>query len=134
LIRFEQPVLRQINSVVAQGRKYDLGPSFYFKQDDWTITCDLVDGRVVRIGYGKRGEWTEEQFALVLAYNSQGQKWTPTGNPKMAKYSRSWKRSDGATAEWNSSFGMRMVVPAYHRAKQVAEARARAEASRKPKI
>lgn len=131
--RFGKPNLRSNHSAIAQGKSWVLGPSYHFRQDDWSISCDLVDGRCVRIGYSKGGDWTEDQIALVLASNSQGQKWTE-GVSGAAKLSRSWKRSDGATAQWSRGGSMRLVVPAYERAKQVAEAKAKAEASRKPKI
>ena len=124
IARFGQPALRSKHSTIAQGKSWDLGPSFYFRQDDWQIHCDLIDGRCVRIRYGKVGDWTEEQIQLVLAYNCQGIKWTETSNQSLTKLKRTWKRSDGATAEWNHGSGMKMVVPAYDRAKQVVEAKA----------
>lgn len=133
IARFGQPALRSQHSTVAQGKVWHMGPSLSFRQDDWSITCDMVDGRCVRIGYGKPGEWTEEQIQLVLAYNSQGGKWTETSNPAAKKYQRTWKRADGADAAWNGGH-MRMVVPAYERAKQVVEAKAKAAASQKPRI
>ena len=70
-----------------------MGPSLSFRQEDSRISCDLVDGRCVRIQYGKTGEWTEEQVQLVLAYNSQGGRWTETSNPSLKKYKRTWKRA-----------------------------------------
>jgi hypothetical protein len=133
IARFGQPAYRNQHSIFTQGKGWPLGPSLLFRQDDWSISCDLVDGRCVRIQYGKPGEWTEEQIQLVLAYNSQGGKWTETSNPAARKYQRTWKRADGAEAVWNSGH-MRMVVPAYERAKQVLEAKAKAAASQKPKI
>ena len=133
LARFGKPVMSSKHSVAAQGRMWELGPSHTFRQDDWNITCDLVDGRCARIAYGKRGDWTEEQIQLVLGSNSQGVKWTETtkGDRKLA---RTWKRADGGEAAWHLGLGMRMVVPAYDRAKQVIEAKAKAAASQKPKI
>jgi hypothetical protein len=133
IARFGQPALRGKHSTIAQGKSWDLGPSFYFKQDDWQIHCDLVDGRCVRIRYGKKGDWTDEQFQLVLAYNSQGTKWTENSKPG-SKSVRSWKRSDGATADWIKGGNMKMTVPAYDRAKEVVEAKAKAEASKKPRV
>ena len=74
-----------------------MGPSLSFKQEDWTISSDLVDGRCVRIHYSKRGDWTEEQIRMVLAYNSQGGMWTENPKAGVAKLIRKWKRADGAT-------------------------------------
>jgi hypothetical protein len=135
IARFGPPAHRGQHTAHAQGKNWDLGPSLSFKQDDWNIGCDLIDGRCVRVSYQKRGEWTEEQTQLVLSYNSQGGKWTETTkSPSMKKLARSWRRSDGATAGWTSTGGMKMEVPAYERAKQVIEAKAKAEVSKKPKI
>src|SRR5688500_5276913 len=78
IARFGEPVHRTQHSTYAQGKVWHMGPSLSFRQDDWSIGCDLVDGRCVKIQYGKSGQWTEEQIQLVLAYNSQGAKWTET--------------------------------------------------------
>jgi hypothetical protein len=133
IARFGQPALRSKHSTIAQGKIWDLGPSFCFRQDDWQIHCDLFDGRCVRIRYGKTGDWTDEQIQLVLSYNSQGLTWTETSKTG-SKVARSWKRSDGASADWTKGGSMKMVVPAYDRAKEVVEAKAKAESSKKPKI
>ena len=132
--RFGQPMHRSQHSTYAQGKVWHMGPTLSFRQEDWSISCDLVDGRCVKIQYGKTGEWTEEQFQMVLAYNSQGARWTETSKPAAKKYNRTWKRADGADAVWNGGAGMSLVVPAYERAKQVIEAKAKAAASQKPKI
>lgn len=132
--RFGAPAMRSKHSTFAQGKSLEMGPTLYFRQDDWSIGCDLVDGRCVRIAYSKPGEWTTEQISLVLAYNSQGASWSETGKPGTASFARSWKRADGATAEWKRGSGMQMVVPAYERAKKTVEAKAKAAASAKPKI
>jgi hypothetical protein len=132
--RFGKPTLRTTHTVHSQGKSWDLGPSFHFRQDDWTIQCDLIDARCVRVVYGKRGEWTDEQLEMVLAYNSQGLKWERLPKPGFEKNLRSWKRSDGATADWNWVNGMKLTVPAYDRAKQTLEAKAKAGVSGKPKI
>ena len=134
IARFGKPLSRGEHTIIAQGRSCVVGPSMQFRQDDWQIGTDLVDGRCVRIAYAKRGDWTEEQIQLVLGSNSQGAKWSETSKPNTKKYTRSWKRSDGASAEWSAAGTIRMVAPAYDRAKQVVEAKAKAEASRKPRI
>jgi hypothetical protein len=132
--RFGAPSSRATHKIFAQGKFVDLGPTLHFKQDDWRIDCDLIDERVVRIHYRKPGDRTEGQVQLVLGYNTQDLKWAETSKPSIAKLQRTWKRDDGATAEWSKSGGIKLVVPAYDRAKQVVEAKAKAEASKKPKI
>lgn len=132
--RFGKPMQRGEHTVIAQGKSWVLGPTVHFRQEDWQISADLVDGRCVRIAYSKRGDWTEEQVQLVLGSNSQGIKWTETSKPNTKKIERSWRRNDGALAGWSTLGSIRMVVPAYDRAKQVVEAKAKAEVSRKPKI
>lgn len=132
--RFGAPTARSKHLISAQGKFWEMGPTLHFRQDDWSIACDLVDGRCVRIAYSKPGEWTGEQISLVLAYNSQGAAWSETGKPGAASFARSWKRADGATAEWKRGTGMQLVVPAYDRAKKTVEAKAKAAAGAKPKI
>jgi hypothetical protein len=131
--RFGQPKVTSKHSIAAQGKMWEMGPRFLFHQADWRIHCDFADGRCVRIEYDKTGDWTEDQIQLVLGSNSQGAKWTETTKGSI-KVVRSWKRADGADATWNKFAGIKMIVPAYERAKQVIEAKAKAAASEKPKI
>jgi hypothetical protein len=133
IARFGQPTFRSSDQIAAQGRMWELGPRFSFQQADWRISCVLVDGRCAAIEYGKAGEWTDEQIQLVLGTNSQGTRWIET-TKGIPKHNRSWKRADGATAAWTSYGGFKLVVPAYDRARQVIEAKAKAAASQKPKI
>ena len=132
--RFGPPSSRGIHRAMAQGRSYDLGPTFVFRQNDWEISCDLVDGRCVRIIFTKIGEWTEEHFQTVLNANSQGEKWTEDIKPGLKQMAREWKRRDGAIANWASRGGMTITVPAYERAKSIAEAKAKAAAGKPAKI
>lgn len=131
--RFGQPRSRSKHVVSAQGRIWDLGPTLFFKDADWTIISDLVDGRCARIRYSKVGEWTEEHFATVLNANAQGETWTAKSDGRNKKLLREWKRSDGATAQWIATTGLQIVVPAYVRAKSVAEAKAKAAAAAAPR-
>jgi hypothetical protein len=133
ITRFGQPKARMKDMMGAQGRMWEVGPKYYFQQGHWHIYCVLVDGRCAWIDYGKPGEWTEEQVQLVLGSNSQGVKWTETTKGG-GRSSRDWKRIDGADAKWHQLTGMKLIVPAYNRAKQVIEAKAKAAASQKPKI
>jgi hypothetical protein len=119
----------------AQGKSITLGPAFFFQQEDWSIQCDLIDGRCMRISYHKPGDWTEEQVRLVLNSNAQGAKWTETTEPKVATLRRTWKRSDGSTASWDKAGSMQLTWSAYDKARKAAEEKARVEsASKKPKI
>ena len=47
---------------------------------------------------------------------------------------RDWRREDGATASWQMLGAMTVTTPAYERAKNLAEAKAKAAASRIPKL
>jgi hypothetical protein len=134
LKRFGTPMLRQTHAVAFQGRTYILGPSFVFKSEDWRITCDLIDGRCARIHYAKTGDWSDEQFATVRNANGQGLKWRETSKPETGKFFREWRREDGAVAVWRTGTEMKITVPAYERAKDIAEAKAKAEAAKPAKI
>lgn len=131
--RFGSPVVRSIDQIGAEGRMWTIGPQLTFKKDDWTIVCVLVDGRVGKESYGKRGQWTEDHLKTVLNANSQGAKWEETGRAGK-KLAREWRRSDGATARWVSNSGMTIIVPGYERAKKVIEAKGKAEAGKPAKI
>lgn len=132
--RFGPPQSRLAHSVHAQGRNIDLGPKLIFREGDWRIACDLIDGRCVRITYTKRGDWTEDQVQLVLNNNAQGATWKETTRRGAESMIRDWKRSDGSTARWVRPQGFTLTWDAYEKAKAAAEERARVEASRKPKI
>lgn len=132
--RFGEPTGRSKHSIITQGKLLEMGPVLFFKQDDWSISCDLVDGRCMRIGYSKPGDWTEDQIRLVLNTNSQGAAWTVTTKPSIAKLQRTWRRSDGSTATWNKMGGMNLVWSAYEVAKKKAEDRAKVQGMKKPKI
>ena len=98
---------------------------------DWSIGCDLIDGRCARIGYSKRGEWTEAHILTVLNANAQGAKWTEnSGNPSVGKMVRNWKRDDSAEAEWSFVNGMSVTTPAYNRAKAISGSEGQGEGER----
>lgn len=131
--RFGAPTSRQQERIIAQGKFVELGPVLRFQQNDWHISCLIIEGRCSRESYGKPGEWTEEQLALVLNTNAQGAKWQVT-DARSPKLRREWKRDDGATAIWQLGAGFVVAHPAYTRAKQRAEDKAKADASRLPKL
>ncbi|MFA6286049.1 MAG: hypothetical protein WC661_01595 [Opitutaceae bacterium] len=128
--RFDNPVNQGISQITSQSRTMVVGPELVFVQKDWSITCDLVDGRCARISYRKQGDWTEEQIQVVLAVNKQGGKWTE----QSGKTVRTWKRDDGALAGWSEADGISITTPAYLHAKAILEAKAKAEASVIPNI
>ena len=129
--RFGRPLSRSKHAVSAQGRTFTLGPTLAFAQNDWNITCDLIDDRCVRILYTKRGDWSEDQVRLVLNANAQGAQWKEKSpNPS---FLRDWSRSDGSTAQWSIN-RMTLVWDAYNKAKAQVEERAKVETKKKPKI
>lgn len=132
--RFGEPAARSKHIVMTQGKILEMGPTLRFYQGDWVISCDLVEGRCMRISYSKKGDWTEPQIQLVLNSNSQGATWTETTKPMIVKLQREWKRADASTAIWQMSGGMTLVWDAYIKAKTALEERARVEAAKKPKI
>lgn len=131
--RFGEPKLRSKHHVLTQGKSWVLGPALFFKQSDWSIQCDLVEGRCMRISYSKPGDWSEEQVQLVLSSNSQGVRWNEGPEPSIAKLKRTWKRNDGSTAVWTRS-GMSLTWIAYEKAKAAVEERAKGEAKKMPRI
>lgn len=132
--RFGTPSGRSSHSIFAQGKVIDMGPVISFRQDEWSISCDLVDGKCMRISYSKPGEWSEDQISLVLNTNTQGASWTETTQPMTSKWHRTWKRIDGSTATWQLGSGMSLVWDAYNVKKAAIEERAKVEAKKKPKI
>lgn len=71
IARFGTPTGRSSHSIFAQGKRIDMGPVIVFRQDEWSISCDLVDGKCMRISYSKPGDWSEDQIRLVLNTNTK---------------------------------------------------------------
>ncbi len=132
--RFGQPLTNGQETLVSEGRITKLWPQKTYRQDDWEIRCDMVDERCARIRYTKRGEWTEEQLQTVLNSNAQGATWSDVSRPSVRKLAREWKRADSATAVWKAGVGMTLTSPAYARAKEIAEAKVKAQSRQVPKI
>lgn len=132
--RFGAPASVSKHSIIAQGKMISLGPVYNFRQGDWSISCDLIDGRCVRITYSKPGDWSEDQIKLVLNSNGQGAKWEETSKASIAVLQRTWKRLDGSTATWSKGSGMSLTWDAYNKAKAKAEEKAKVAAKQKPKI
>jgi hypothetical protein len=131
--RFGSPSVRASERVVAQGKLHEIGTRLVFRQGDWHIESVMIDGRSSRESYTKVGDWTEDQIATVLNSNAQGGKWADTSKDSMKKVHREWRRNDGATAVWQIR-SITLTHPAYGRAKTVAEAKAKANAARTPKL
>jgi hypothetical protein len=134
IARFGQPGFRAKEQIFAQGKNREFGVKLGFRQDDWTIECAIIQGRSSRESYHKSGEWTEDHFRTVLNANGQGAKWTDISKPEVRKLLREWRREDGGTAVWHMGVGMTVEHPAYARARDLAEAKAKAEAGKIPKI
>lgn len=132
--RFGAPVLNSPNSVIAQGKVLAFGRRLVFRQGDWSIACDVVDGKCLRIRYSHPGDWTEDQIETVLNSNGQGAKWTETSKANVAKLQRSWKRTDASVAVWQKGQGMTVTWDVYEKAKAKLEEQARVKAAQKPKI
>lgn len=132
--RFSRPISITSHSIYAQGKRFVLGPTHTYKQDDWYISCDLIDGRCVRIRYSKPGDWTEDHIQVVLNSNGQGAKWDERTKPGNKSFQRQWSRSDGSTARWSRGGSMDLEWDAYTKAKATVEERAKVEAKKKPKL
>ena len=131
--RFGQPTGRSDENITSQGRVYKIGDNYGFEQEDWRIRSVIIDGRCAKISYTKSGEWTEDQIRTVLAGSAQGDTWMLVSKPAYMKFQRRWTRSDKAVAEWNAN-AFTITHPAYDRAEEIAKAKAKADASRKPNI
>jgi hypothetical protein len=132
--RFGPPMSKGNETTLTQGKVVEFGSRLTFRRGDWTIECAIIDGRCARIVYLHPGDWTEDQFTTVLTGNAQGAGWTDISKEMTKKLAREWRRSDAAVAVWHMGTGMSVTNPAYDRAKQKAEARAKADASQIPKI
>ena len=130
IARFGDPVSKTKEAAIVQGEEVVFGTRYSFREGRWTMTCSLVEDRCARISYSYPGEWGEEQFSLFLSRNSQGLEWTDVTKPAAKKIMRAWDRTDSGTASWSGN-AMTVVAPAYVRAKESAEAKAKAEALRK---
>jgi len=130
IARFGDPVSKSKDVAISHGEEVVFGTRVSFREGKWVMTCSLVDGRCARIIYSYPGDWTEDQFSAFLSRNSQGSEWTDVTKPAVKKIMRAWDRADSGTASW---FGNAMTLgdPSYLRAIDNAEAKARAEASRK---
>jgi hypothetical protein len=120
------------HSVIAQGQISKLGPTFFFKKDQWFIQCDMIDDHCARIRYNKKGEWTAEQITTLLENNTGGREWREV--PDKNKMIRKWIRSDDATATWKFTGVMEFVSPAYTAAKEKREAELKSRAQEKPDL
>lgn len=132
--RFGPPTTQAQDTMLTAGKILRLWPKLTYRQDDWRIACDIVDGRCARATYAKPGEWTEDHFLAALNANAQGATWTDLSDAKFKVVKREWKRSDGATALWRKGVGLTLTTPAYVRATETAAAKAKAQSRQVPKL
>jgi hypothetical protein len=132
--RFGAPASRANEITLTQGKIVEFGLKLTFRQDDWTIESAIIDGRCARETYHKPGDWTDDQFTTILTSNAQGTRWADVSKDSVRKLVREWRRTDGAIAIWQMGVGMSVTHPAYQRAKDKAEANAKTDAARLPKI
>jgi hypothetical protein len=132
--RFGEPRNRTEEITSTQGKMVAFGTRLYFRQGDWSIQCVVIEGRCAKEVYSKPGDWKEDQFQAILSSEAQGAKWTDISETSVKKLKRDWRRSDGATALWQMGVDMTITHPAFVRAKERAEAKAKADASRVPKF
>jgi len=134
IVRFGKPVSKVKETTSAQGKFPEIGMILTFRQGDWSIQCSLTDGRCSKISYSKSGDWSNDQILTVLNSNSQGARWSEISNDAIKNLQRTWKRADGGIATWQLASGMTLTNPAYDRAKSRAEAKAKGDAAKIPKI
>ncbi|MBL9186668.1 MAG: hypothetical protein JNK23_04265 [Opitutaceae bacterium] len=132
--RFGAPRTQAQDTLLAAGKIIRLWPKLTYSQDDWTIACDIVEGRCARATYQKPGEWTDDHFLAALNANAQGATWTEVSDARFKTVKREWKRSDGATGLWRKGVGLTLTTPAYVRAKETAAAKAKAQSQQIPKL
>lgn len=132
--RFGPPISKLNESTLTQGKVVEFGSKIGFRQGEWTIESVLIEGRCAKEVYSKVGDWTDDQIRAVLTSNSQGEGWADVSKDSTKWLVREWHRTDGAVALWQKGVGMTVIHSAYDRAKQKAEAKAKADASRIPKI
>lgn len=132
--RFGKPLTRTDEITLAQGKRIAFGTALRFRQGDWSIECVIIEDRCAQEAYQKPGDWTEDQFRAILSSEAQGARWTDRSQEAVKKIRRDWRRGDGASAVWAAGIGMVVTHPAYGRAKERAEAKAKADASRVPRF
>jgi len=132
--RFGPATERRKETTFAYGKDVEFGDRLVFKQGDWIVESVVVDGRCAWESYTKAGDWNEKQLLLVLTTNAQGARWTELTDFDKREQERDWRREDGGTAHWQAKGPMVVVHPAYDRAKARAEAKAKADEARLPKI
>ena len=132
--RFGPPVARAHEITLAQGKILEFGSTLSFRQGVWSVASVIIDGRCAREAYTKPGDWTQDQFKTILSANSQGASWTDISKEMVKGLVREWHRDDGADAVWHLGGAMVVTNPAYYRAKQAIEQRAKADAAQVPKI
>ncbi len=131
--RYAKPIMRSPESIIDQGKILSVADNLHFSSGDWNVIARMTGGKCESITYTKKGDWTEEQFRHVLESNGGRSLWeertTPTPNMR-----RTWVRRDSATAEWRIFQGITLSTPAFERARDAVKKKAKADASKLPKI
>lgn len=123
---FGEPKTRAMENVMVKGKLLPSFPRLAYAHGDWAITCVLVDDVCAKTTYAQDGVWPDEEYARVLAENSQGATWAVDAKgSKMPTVRREWVRSDGATAVWRKNVGLTVVTPAFVAAEAAVKDKAR---------
>jgi hypothetical protein len=129
--RYGKIFARNPANITEQGRTYVLGETLQFRPEQWFILALLINGRCESVSISKKGEWTEEQFSVLLNGNAGRYAWREVKNP-LPKFKREWIRDDGATAIWLSGSYFTVTTPIREKAIEAIKKRAKAEASKLP--
>ena len=118
--------------MTAQGQIVPLGPALFFEKDQWSMQCDMVNGRCAKITYSKKGEWTAAQISTLIQNNAQGHAWTEARDS--TKMIRKWARADSGTARWQFTGSMEFISSDYLRVKTEMESALKSKAQEKPRL
>lgn len=129
--RYGKIFARSPANVTEQGRAYVLGETLQFRLEQWLILALLINGRCESVSISKKGEWTEEQFSVLLNGNADRFAWREIKKP-IPKLRREWIRDDGATAVWISGSYFTLTTPVREKAIEAIRQRAKKEASKLP--
>lgn len=121
-----EPKSRAMENVMVRGKLLPSFPKLTYQQGEWEIIGVFVGDRCAKVTYDKDGVWPEEEYTRVLAENAQGGTWEddPKGS-KLRTVSRSWIRSDGATAVWRKNLGLTVITPEFRAAEATVKDKAR---------
>jgi ABC-type phosphate transport system substrate-binding protein len=111
--RFGKPYVEFEQRHSKHGFTYAVGNIVAFQKDDWKIECLLISNQCAQVIYRKPGSWTDEQFKQLLFGNSGTNNWQEVVPKSPNKLFHTWKRSDGAMAQYDFVNGVKFSSPAY---------------------